>query len=87
MDKAMGCAKMSNLKASLKESYTETEAAVALGITLARLHQLLDQHIFTEGCPRPKSIEFTASDLLLLSYWAHDKDSATHNVVRMPKRK
>jgi len=79
---------MSNLHRSTKEFYSEAEAAAALGITVARLHQLLDEHIFTDGHPRPNSIEFTASDLLLLSYWNKDaKRAASHEVIPMPKRK
>ena len=60
---------MSNLKRLPKNWFTENEAAAALGVSLNRLHQLLDQHIFTEGNERPTNIEFTASDLLLLGYW------------------
>jgi hypothetical protein len=78
---------MSNPKLSSKESFTEAEAAAALSITIARLHELLDQHIFTEGRKRPPSIEFTASDLLLLNYWNHDsKRSGSGEVIQMPKR-
>jgi hypothetical protein len=66
---------MSNLKRLPKDSYTEAEAAAALGVTVARLHQLLDEHIFTDGARRPRAIEFTSSDLLLLSYWNSSMDS------------
>jgi prophage maintenance system killer protein len=79
---------MSNLNRSPQDTYSETEAAAALGITVARLHELLDKHIFTEGNKRPKSIEFTASDLLLLSYWNQDsKHGPTREVIQMPRRK
>ncbi len=82
----IGMRQMANLKTSAKETYTEAEAAAALGITVARLHQLLDQHIFTTGCERPQSIQFTASDLLLLSYW-NEAGVSESRVIPMPKRK
>lgn len=78
---------MVKLKRSSYELYNETEAAAALGISVTRLHQLLDEHIFTQNSPRPGSIQFTSSDLLLLSYWAQDSQrSLTHEVITMPKR-
>ncbi len=40
-----------------------------LGISIARLHQLLDQYVFNVGTPRPPNIELTGGELLLLSYW------------------
>jgi len=77
-----------SVKESLKESFNETEAAAALGISVGRLHQLLDMHIFTAGNKRPASLEFSRSDLLLLSYWQSDSSSAPRNqVIPMPKRK
>jgi len=79
---------MAKLKPSSKELYSEVEAAAALGITVGRLHELLDQYIFTGANQRPQSIQFTSSDLLLLSYWSHDlKQPVTHEVITMPKRK
>ncbi len=79
---------MAKLKRSTKELYSEAEAAAALGITVNRLYELLDQYIFTGGNRRPESIQFTSSDLLLLSYWSHDaKRPVTHQVITMPKRK
>lgn len=56
-------------KAVTKDYYSESEAASVLGISIARLHQLLDQYVFNVGSPRPANIEFTSSELLLLSYW------------------
>jgi hypothetical protein len=79
---------MARLKRSTKELYSEAEAAAALGISIRRLHELLDQYIFTNGNPRPQSLQFTSSDLLLLSYWSDDaKRSVTHEVITMPKPK
>jgi hypothetical protein len=78
---------MPNPKPSSQDSYSEAEAAAALGITVSRLHDLLDKHVFTQGQKRPDSIEFTASDLLLLNYWNQDnKPTAAHEVIQMPKR-
>lgn len=78
---------MAKAKHSAKDSYSEAEAAAALGINLTRLHQLLDQYIFTNGNSRPAALQFTASDLLLLSYWSKDsKRPVSHEVITMPKR-
>ena len=46
-----------------------------LGISIARLHHLLDQYIFNVGSRRPPDLEFTSSDLLLLSYWNKESPS------------
>ena len=78
---------MAKANRSTKDLYNEAEAAAALGITLTRLHQLLDHYIFTNGNLRPVAIQFTASDLLLLNYWSNDsKRSVSHEVITMPKR-
>lgn len=79
---------MPNPERPCKEPYTEAEAAEALGITIARLHQILDQHIFNQAYTRPNAIEFTANDLLLLSVWNHDSMAPSEGrLLRMPKRK
>jgi len=67
--------------------YDEREAAAALGVTVARLHEVLDEHIFTEGNVRPQSLQFTSSDLLLLGYWCNSPRISTPAVITMPKRK
>ncbi len=67
--------------------YDEHEAAAALGVTIARLHEVLDQHIFTDGNPRPQSLLFTSSDLLLLGYWCNSPRADSAEVITMPKRK
>lgn len=69
-----------------KSQYTETEAAAALGVTVARLHQVLDQNIFTNGTPRPSAIQFTSEDLLLLEYWC-GTPKVKNEVITMPVRK
>jgi hypothetical protein len=49
--------------------YTEAEAAAVLGISLERLHRVLDQHIFNDGTARPPDLELLATDLVLLRVW------------------
>ncbi len=66
---------MTLAKVVSKDYYSEAEAARVLGISIARLHQLLDQYVFNVGTPRPPNIEFTSGELLLLSYW--NKESAS----------
>jgi hypothetical protein len=85
---------MSNLNRSSRELYSEMEAAAALGISIARLHELLDRYIFTVANTRPQSIEFTASDLLLLGYWNNlappEPDPGPPQpgkIIPMPKRR
>ena len=78
---------MWNLYRSTKESYSEVEAAAAVGISVARLRELLDRYVFTGLNPRPASIEFTSSDLLLLGYWNHRTERGPGKVIAMPKRR
>ncbi len=65
-----------------KEFYTEVEAAEALGISVARLHILLDEHLFNDGSDRPAEVFFRASDLIILGFW--HRSTANPKVVRMP---
>ncbi len=67
--------------------YDEHEAAAALGVTIARLHEVLDLHIFTDGNGRPQSLQFTSSDLLLLGYWCNGPRIEAAEVITMPKRR
>ena len=67
-----------------KEFYTEQEAAEALGISVARLRMLLDENVFNDGGSRPRDIEITAADLLLLRFW--NRTTPSQKVVAMPKR-
>jgi hypothetical protein len=78
---------MAKPKRSNKELYNEAEAAAALDISVNRLHELLDQYIFNNGNRRPQGIQFTASDLLLLSYWSKGSKRPAHELITMPKRK
>ena len=60
-----------------KDFYSEAEAARVLGISIARLHQLLDQYIFNVGSRRPPNLEFTSGELLLLAYWNKESPSTS----------
>lgn len=75
---------MSKLKRTSQELYSETEAAAALGISIPRLHELLDQYVFTAGNVRPAAIEFTSSDLLLLGYWNSSAERPPAKILSMP---
>ena len=77
----------STLNPMVKEIYSEAEAAEAVGISVARLHELLDRYVFTGGNQRPEAIEFTPSDLLLLGYWNNHAARPSHGrVISMPGR-
>jgi hypothetical protein len=67
-----------------KEFYSEVEAAQALGISLSRLQQLLDDNLFNDGLPRPDSVTLCYSDLVILGFW--DRTTPNPKVVRMPRR-
>lgn len=64
--------------------FNETEAAAFLGISMERLHQLLDEHIFNDGNPRPAGLTFNHSELVLLGFWQGRPTPA--KVVCMPSR-
>lgn len=74
--------KNSNLPA--KSLYTEAEAADFLGISLTRLHMILDENLFNDGGERPADVCFQPADLVLLSFW--HRSMAHPKVVRMPRR-
>jgi len=67
-----------------KEFYSEVEASQALGISLTRLNQLLDENLFNDGLPRPTNVTFRYSDLVILGFW--DRTTPNPKVVRMPRR-
>ncbi|HZQ91988.1 MAG TPA: hypothetical protein VFA60_09365 [Terriglobales bacterium] len=69
---------------SMKEFYSEAEAAKELGISIARLHVILDEHLFSDGTARPDELTFRQSDLVLLAFW--NKCTPYPKVVRMPRR-
>jgi hypothetical protein len=73
-----------NLKTPTKKLYNEREASEALGIGLPLLHAILDEHIFNDGRSRPENVEFTSSDLLMISYWV--EKTPAENLLAMPRR-
>lgn len=67
-----------------KDSYSEAEAALFLGISVSRLHMLLDEHVFNDGTPRPPDLILQSSDLVLLRFW--HRSTPNPKVLRMPRR-
>ena len=59
-------------KPCYSESYSETEAAAAIGITVERLRSLIQNYIINRGDPLSSSpvLTFQRSDLLLLKFLA-----------------
>jgi hypothetical protein len=74
---------MQNADRPFKQSFTETEAALLLGISVSRLRDLLDEHIFNDGSRRPEGLQLQASDIVLLRFWARD---TLPKVLCMPRR-
>jgi hypothetical protein len=72
------------ISAAEDELFTEQEAADLLGITLERLHFLLDENVFNDGTKRPKDLELHRSDIILLQFW--DRSTENPKIVRMPRR-
>jgi hypothetical protein len=72
------------LPRATKPYYNETEAARLLSISVEALYQILDEHVFTPENPRPEPLEFTHSELLLLTVWA--KPEKASNVIEMRQR-
>jgi hypothetical protein len=75
---------MQNTKRPVPEFYTEAEVAEALGISISRLHWLLDENIFNDGSVRPADLTFNSSDITLLNFW--HRGTPNPKVVRMPRR-
>jgi hypothetical protein len=72
------------ISATEDEFFTEQEAADLLGITLERLHFLLDENVFNDGSKRPNDLELHRSDIVLLGFW--DRSTENPKIVRMPRR-
>jgi hypothetical protein len=72
------------ISAAEDEFFTEQEAADLLGITIERLHFLLDENVFNEGTNRPADLELHRSDIVLLQFW--DRSTENPKIVRMPRR-
>ncbi len=66
------------------ELYSEEQAAGFLGISVDHLYELLDEHIFNDGIPRPEGLTFTTQELLLLAFWQRSEPNP--KVLRMPRR-
>ncbi len=75
---------MQNVEKPFKQFYTESEAALLLGISMTRLRVLLDENIFNDGLDRPEGLLLQASDLVLLRFW--HRSTPHPKVIRMPKR-
>jgi hypothetical protein len=67
-----------------KEFYSEMEAAEVLGMSMERLHLLLNENVFNDGSAKPQQLTFRTTDLILIEFW--DRTLADNKVVRMPKR-
>jgi len=74
---------MQSVDKPFKQSYTESEAALMLGISVYRLRSLLDEHVFNDGSLRPLNLVLQASDLVLIKYW--HRGTTNPKVIRMPK--
>jgi len=72
------------ISAAQQEFFTEQQAADRLGISLDRLHFLLDENIFNDGTKRPKDLELTRSEIVLLEFW--ERSTGNPKIVRMPRR-
>lgn len=64
--------------------FTEAEAAQRLGVSLQRLHRVLDVNIFSKGEQRPPECVFRSSDLVLLAFWLDTPLSP--KILHMPRR-
>jgi hypothetical protein len=67
-----------------KDSYTEVEAAAELKVSVERLLSLLDRKVFNDGSGRPVSLNFQATDLILLRFWL---DQDLPKLIEMPLRR
>jgi hypothetical protein len=77
---------MANANTNMRDidDYSEAEAASILGISVGRLHQLLDEYIFNDGSIRPSGLRLRSSDLILLEFW--NRSMGNPKVLRMPRR-
>lgn len=77
---------MRSLPDRYNDGYTEAEAANILGISVERLHKILDENVFNDGSTRPHGLMLRSSDLLLLEYWNRSTEHTT-KILPMPLRK
>ena len=66
-----------------KLNFTEREVAEQLGISVDRLHQLLDLNVFNDGGEKPERITFRPQDLVMLGIW---EKITPQNVVNIRRR-
>jgi len=52
-----------------KMDFTEEEVAQQLGISVERLHALLDLNVFNDGSEKPEKINFRPQDLVMIGIW------------------
>ena len=76
---------MSHSEMTPEVFFTEIEASDRLGISVERLHRVLDENIFNNGERRPADCLFRSSDLLLIAFWL--RNEITAKVLPMPRRK
>lgn len=68
-----------------KEYFTEAEVSKLLGISLERLHGLLDQNIFFDGMQKPSPLYFRPADVVMIEIW--HRNTQPLNVLNMPHRR
>lgn len=81
---SVGADGMTNVNRRHFDGYTEAEAAQMLGISVPRLHMLLDENVFNDGSRRPADLRLRESDLVLIEFW--NRSTENPNVIRMPRR-
>lgn len=52
-----------------KMNFSEEEVAQQLGISVERLHALLDLNVFNDGSEKPEKINFRPQDLVMIGIW------------------
>src|SRR5260370_41074288 len=52
-----------------KDSYSESEVAGYLNISVATLHLLLDEHVFNDGTRVTRELTFCDCEIALLGVW------------------
>ena len=81
---SVGADGMTNANRRHFDGYSEAEAAQMLGISVSRLHMLLDENVFNDGSRRPADLRLRESDLVLIEFW--NRSTENPNVLRMPRR-
>ena len=82
---SVGADRMTNAnKRHQHDGYSEAEAAQMLGISVSRLHMLLDENVFNDGSKRPADLRLRDSDLILIEFWNRTMENP--NILRMPRR-